>query len=126
MGQLIKPDVWWASTRRAPPEPPDMDLTERVAKIEAVFPTLATKEDLVREIGGLRNELHQEIGGLRNELHQAFGGLDCKLHQEVGGLRAEMHQEFSAQTWRIITWVTGLFVTVGGAMVAATYFIAGT
>lgn len=64
--------------------------------------TLATKEDLAREIGGLRGELHQEIGGLR----------------------AEMHKEISAQTWRFITWVTGLFVTVGGAMVAATYFIA--
>lgn len=39
-----------------------MELIERVVKIESVIPTLATKEDLVREIGGLRTELHKEIG----------------------------------------------------------------
>ena len=38
--------------------------------------------------------------------------------------RSEIHKEFTAQTWRIITYVTGLFITVGSALVAATYFIA--
>lgn len=37
------------------------DLSERIAKMEAVFPTLATKEDLAREIGGLRAEMHREF-----------------------------------------------------------------
>lgn len=68
-----------------------MDISERVTKIEAVLPTLATKEDLVRE---------------------------------VGSLRAEFHKELTSQTWRIITWVTGVFVTISGALVTTTYFIA--
>ena len=98
MGNLIKHPAWWAANRSPPPEPPDMDISERVTKIETLLPTLATKEDLAREIGGLRAEMHKEFGSV--------------------------NKEFGAQTWRIITWVTGLFVTVGGAMVAATYFIA--
>ncbi len=83
-----------------------MELLERVIKLEtkldSVLPILATKEDLAREAGGLRSE----------------------FHKEMGGLRAEFHKEVSAQTLRFVTWVTGLFVTIGGALVAATYFIA--
>lgn len=103
MNNVIRPDAaWWQSKRPPPPsgptEPPPMDISDRVTKIETVLPTLATKEDLVREVGGLRTEMHKEIGGL--------------------------HKEMTSQTWRIITWVTGLFMTLGSGMVAATYFIA--
>lgn len=93
-------------------EPP-VELLERLIKIETTLPALATKDDLAREIGGLRTDLHKEIGGLRAD-----------LYKEVGGLRSEFHKEIAAQTWRFVSWVTGLFVTIGGALVAATYFIA--
>ncbi len=78
--------------------PTDMELSERVAKIEAVLPNLVTKEDMVRELGGLRAE----------------------LHKEVGGLRAEFHKEITAQTWRIIGFVS----VISSALVAAVFFIA--
>lgn len=71
----------------APPDPPDMDLNERIAKIETVLTALATKEDLAR--------------------------LD-------GGLRVELHKAIQDQTWKVVTWTTGL----GAALVAATFFIA--
>ena len=38
-----------------------MDLSERVSKIEAALPTLATKADLVGEVGALRAEMHKEF-----------------------------------------------------------------
>ena len=62
------------------------DMEARLTKIETIIPTLSTKEDLVRE---------------------------------VGGLRSEMHKEFNTQTWRFITWMTGICT----ALIAATYFI---
>jgi len=79
MGKLIKPEAWWKSSEQ-PPEPPDMDLTERVIKLEskldAALPTLATKADL--------------------------------------------HSEFSAQTWKIVSFVMGF----GTLLAAAVFFIA--
>ena len=69
-------------------EPPyDGGMEARLTKIETIIPTLATKEDLVRE---------------------------------VGGLRSEMHKEFNTQTWKFVTWMTGICT----ALIAATYFIA--
>lgn len=64
---------------------PPMDA--RIAKLEATLPTLATKEDLAREVGGLRGEFYKAMND---------------------------------QTWKIITWTTGL----GAALVAITFFIA--
>lgn len=101
-----------------------MELLERLIRIETTLPALATKDDLAREIGGLRSDLHKEIGGLRSDLNKEIGGLRAELYKEVGGLRSEFHKEIAAQTWRFVTWVTGLFVTIGSALVAATYFIA--
>lgn len=76
-------------------EPPDnTHMDARIAKLEATLPTLATKEDLAREVGGLRGE--------------------------VGGLRGEIYKAVNDQTWKIITWTTGL----GAALVAIAFFIA--
>ena len=65
MNNVIRPDAWWQGKQPPPPsgptEPPRMDLSDRVSKIEAVLPTLATKEDLVREVGSLRAEMHREF-----------------------------------------------------------------
>lgn len=126
----------------------EMRLHERIASVEAVLPTLATKEDLAREFGTVRAETHREVGGLRSEMHQEFGKVRQEMHQGFGELRREMHQEFGkvrseiageiasvrsdmhalgaglhrelhALTWRLI----GTIVTVGTALVAATHFL---
>ncbi|WP_139133050.1 hypothetical protein [Pandoraea sp. ISTKB] len=81
-----------------------MRLQARIASVEAILPTLATKEDLAKEIGTLRAEVHQEVGGLRSEMHKEF---------------ATVHRELHALTWRLI----GTMVTLGTALVAATHFV---
>lgn len=87
----------------------DMELTERVSKIEAMLQNLATKIDLSE----LRIANKNDLADLR-----------IANKADVSNLRTEMHKEFTSQTWRIITFVTGLFLTVGSGLVAATYFIA--
>lgn len=65
-----------------------MDLSERVSKIEAVLPTLATREDVLLT--------------------------KIELTQQMGELRGEMHKEFNLQTWRII----GAIIAASGLLVA--------
>lgn len=62
MSNVYKHPAWWQGTDSTqPPEPPDMELTERVAKIEAkldaILPTLATKAD----IAATREDMHKEF-----------------------------------------------------------------
>lgn len=40
--------------------------------------------------------------------------------EDLADLRADMHKEFNTQTWKFITWMTGICT----ALIAATYFIA--
>ena len=82
----------------------------RVARLEAIIPTLATKEDLVRlelkiektiraeitavqqEIGGIHREIgniHKDMGSLRGEMGTLRGEMGS-LRGEMGELRGEM------------------------------------
>ena len=86
-------------------EPPyDGGMETRVAKIEAIIPTLATKEDLAKLDGSTKEALAKMGGELRTEI------------AKMGGeLRTEMHKEFHAMTWKLL----------GGAtlLVSAVYYI---
>lgn len=54
-------------------EPPDNgEMQARIAKLEAVLPTLATKEDLARLEGSLKGDMARLDGALRTELHKGF------------------------------------------------------
>ncbi|MDI9349542.1 MAG: hypothetical protein QM537_06035 [Candidatus Symbiobacter sp.] len=72
-----------------------MELLERVIKIEATLPSLASKSD----VDMLRNDMS----------HMA-------TKVELQALRADFHRDLNMQTWRLIG--------VCGALVATTYFIA--
>lgn len=74
------------------------DMEARVSKLEAVIPTLATKEDLMREISAVKLEI-------------------CRID---GSIRTDMHKEFTLQTWRII----GAMLTFGTLLTTAAFFIA--
>ena len=39
-------------------------------------------------------------------------------------LKSDLHQEVNTQTWKFITWTTGLFITISTALISAAYFIA--
>ncbi|MGC7406207.1 coiled-coil domain-containing protein [Pandoraea pneumonica] len=71
-----------------------MRLHERVTKIEAVLPTLATKEDLAREVGGLRSDMHLEFGKVRQEMSTEFSNVRQEMSTEFGKVRQEMSAEF--------------------------------
>jgi len=70
---------------------PPMD-NERLAKLEAVIPTLATREDLQR----------------------AAGGLSEAIVKSAGELRTEIHKEITTQT----RWIVGVLALVVAATVA--------
>ena len=64
MGKLIDGQFAQRADRalRGDGEPPDNGGMEtRIVKLEAVIPTLATKEDLMRVEGSLRTEMHKEF-----------------------------------------------------------------
>lgn len=81
----------------------------RIAKLEAVIPTLATKEDLMREFTALKLEI---IGG--------DGAIRADMAKMDGSIRTDMHKEFTVQTWRII----GAMLTFGAMLSTAVFFIA--
>lgn len=78
--------------------PHNGDMGQRVAKLEAIIPTLATREDLMRETSLLKAD----------------------LARIEGTLRAEIHKAINEQTWKLITWMSSIAL----ALVSATYFIA--
>lgn len=73
------PESWFGT----PVDPPggggdNGDMEKRLAKLEALAPTLATKEDLMREVAGLRVEMHREFTAQTWRIVGAmltFGGL---------------------------------------------------
>ncbi|MDI9349545.1 MAG: hypothetical protein QM537_06050 [Candidatus Symbiobacter sp.] len=113
---------------------PPMELLERVIKIEATLPSLASKSDidLIRsDMGVMRNDMSHmatkvEVESLRvavgncatkaevESLRVAVG--NCATKAELQALRADFHRDMNLQTWRLIGVCT--------ALVAATYFIA--
>jgi hypothetical protein len=70
----------------------------RLTRLEAIIPTLATREDLARLDGRLTERM---------------------THLE-GKLTTLMHQELKTMSWRLITWNTGVTV----ASFAGVFFIA--
>ncbi|WP_176399019.1 coiled-coil domain-containing protein [Pandoraea sp. PE-S2T-3] len=94
-----------------------MRLHERVTKIEAVLPTLATKEDLAREVGTLRSEMHQgfakvnlEFGKVRQEMSGEF----AKVRQEMSGEFAKVRQEISGEFAKVRQEIGGEVSTLRG------------
>jgi hypothetical protein len=66
----------------------------RLTKLEAIIPTLATKEDLVK--------------------------LEGKVFGAIHKLEATIHQEMNRQTWRLVTTM----ISVSTALATATFFMA--
>ena len=73
-------------------------INARLTRLEAIVPTLATREDLAR---------------LDGRLTERMTSLEEKLTTLV-------HQELKAMSWRLITWNTGVLV----ASFAGVFFIA--
>lgn len=67
--------------RGGPPHNGDME--QRLTRIEAIIPTLATKEDLAREAGAIRAELHSAIAAQTWKIVTAIGASGTALTAAV-------------------------------------------
>ena len=79
-------------------------MQSRVAKLEAVMATVATREDLAR----LEGKLHPEISAIQRDM--------SGIHHDINGI----HQAVNAQTWKILsTWIC-----TSTLLVSVTYYFA--
>ena len=75
----------------------------RLTKLEAIIPTLATREDLAV---------------LENKVFVAIHKLETTIHQEMGSMHKEfacIHKAIVTQTWRLVTTMIGLSSTLATA-----------
>ncbi len=87
---------------------------ERLSRLEGAYEHVATKADLIGEVGSVRTEL----ANLRAELKTDIGDLRAELKSDIGSLRADMHRMNATN----LKWLYGLTVTVvvaAGAGVAS-------
>lgn len=70
----------------------------RIARIETIIPTLATREDVAH--------------------------LEKHMRCAIQSVESTLHKELTCQTWLIVKWVSGLLVTLLPSLMAATFYIA--
>jgi hypothetical protein len=88
----IRPDLHGGSGAGRGGPPYNGDMEARVEKLEAAIPDI--RDRLIK--------------------------IEARL--DMTATREDLHREMTAQTWRLVTFVT----SIGAALVAATYFIART
>lgn len=86
--------------------PYDGSMDARLSKLEALVPTLATRED----IANLRGAAREDIASLRGATTTDLANLRAEMHKGFSDLRSELH----SQTWRLI----GVLAVTVGATVA--------
>ncbi len=80
----------------------------RLTKLEAIVPTLATREDLAV----LENKVFIAIHKLETTIHQEMG---C-MHKEI----ACIHKAIVTQTWRLVTTM----IALSSALATSAFFMA--
>ena len=81
----------------------------RLTKLEALIPTLATREDLLKTKADMREDLLKTRG---------------QLEVSIQKLETTLHHEMTKQTWTIVKWITGLLAVFLPSLIAATFYIA--
>lgn len=92
----------------------------RLTKLEALIPTLATREDLLKNKVEMREDLLKTKVEMREDLLHTRGQLELSIQK----LETTMHREMTKQTWTIVKWITGVLVTLFPSLIAATFYIA--
>jgi hypothetical protein len=112
MGNVFSHPGWWRNDGTPPTPPTDMELAQRVTKLE----TLAEKT------GDRLTAIDLKLVKIETRLDTFATTFATKedLARVEGSIRADMHKEFTAQTWRII----GAMLTFGTLLSAAVFFIA--
>jgi len=89
----------------------------RVAKLEAIIPTLATKQDLAELELRFEKSLHSEINLFRQEVNSEFG----LIRQEISGIHkgmAELQKTISAQLMKAIIIMITISTSLSGVAIA--------
>lgn len=120
-----------------PPKPPPLDqpppgghdggMEARVARLEAVLPTLAAKSDVAElradmRIGfaDLRADTHKGFADLRADMNKGLTDLRADTHKGLTDLRADTHKGvIETQRWMVAT-VLGMMIGFGGMFMGMT------
>ena len=95
----------------------------RVARLEAIIPTLATKEDLVRVELKLEKTIRTEITAVQQEIggiHREIGN----IHKDMGNLRGEMGKIEKTVATLVIKAMIAM-VTISTALSTFAFMFAG-
>ncbi len=79
----------------------------------------ALRAEMNAEIGSLRAEMIGEIGSLRSDMNGKIGALRADMNAETSSIRADM----SAMEVRLVRWIVGSILTVGGLVFVALNFV---
>ena len=70
----------------------------RITRLEAIIPTLATREDLAQ--------------------------LESRMNSAIQKVETTLHKELTNQTWLIVKWMSGLLVTFLPSLFGAVFYVA--
>ena len=85
----------------------------KLSRLEAIIPTLATREDLTR----LEARIEALIPTLATR--EDLACLESRMSASIGRVEGVLHCEISKLTWRIVSLLSGLLP----AMLAATVYV---
>lgn len=74
------------------------EMETRLTRLEAIIPTLATREDLAH--------------------------LEGRMNGAIQKVETTLHKELTNQTWLIVKWMSGLLVTLLPSLFAAVFYVA--
>lgn len=74
------------------------EMETRLTRLEAIFPTLATREDLAH--------------------------LEGRMNGAIQKVETTLRKELTNQTWLIVKWMSGLLVTLLPSLFAAVFYVA--
>lgn len=75
-------------------------MESRISKIEAIIPTLATREDLAKHEGITR----QAIMRLEMTMQAGFE----RQEKNLLASQLSLQKDLNSQTWKVLVWATGL------------------
>jgi len=103
----------------------------RLTKLEALIPTLATREDLLKTQADMREDLLKTKADIREDLLKTKADMRedllkarGQLEVSIQKLETTMNHEMTKQTWSIVKWITGFLATLLPSLIAATFYIA--
>jgi|GEM_PF-772359 hypothetical protein len=82
----------------------------RLAKLEAIIPTLATREDLARQTAETMDRMDRLIVGLRADFDRKFDSKFSEMNNSILELRKDFDRKFM---FLMSIQVTSLFAIIG-------------